>query len=83
MGNKLKKTTPSRQTSRSTASWKSEKFNRLQSELELDVAAGADLGEGCRGWTPSPPLDSDDLLLSETSSMLQKRKTWHDVKLIS
>ena len=29
-----------------------------------------------------PLLASDDLLLSETSSMLQKRKTWHDVSVI-
>ena len=39
---------------------------------QLGRLAGADLGGGCRGCAPPPPLD--DLRFSYTTGILQKKK---------
>ena len=39
------------------------------------MASGADLGGGCRGCAPSPPAPRDDLRSSNTTGILQKKKT--------
>ena len=38
----------------------------------MHIKAGADLGGGCRGCAPPP---RDDLLFSNTTGILQKKKT--------
>ena len=38
-----------------------------------EVVTGADLGGGCRGCAPPPPRD--DLRFSNTTGILQKKKT--------
>ena len=47
-------------------------FPLLYCEL-LTILAGADLGGGCRGCAPPPP-PRDDLRLSNTTGILQKKK---------
>ena len=45
-------------------------------DLKKRTSAGANVGDGGRGCAPpTPTLAPGDLLLSEISSMLQKRKT--------
>ena len=42
-------------------------------ELSQAFVTGADLGGGCRGCTPPPPLD--DVRFSNTTGILPKKKT--------
>ena len=39
-------------------------------------SSGADLGGGCRGCAPSPPLPRDDLQFSNTTGILPKKTMW-------
>ena len=41
-----------------------------------DPFAGADLGEGAGGAHPPPPPPRDDLRLSNTTGILQKKNMW-------
>ena len=41
-----------------------------------DPFAGADLGEGAGGAPPLPPPPRDDLRLSNTTGILQKKNMW-------
>ena len=43
---------------------------------EKPYNTGADLGGGCRGCTPPPPLPRDDLRLPNTTGILQKKTMW-------
>ena len=47
---------------------------RTHLQLAVEIP-GADLGGGCKGCAPPPPLPRDDLRFSYTTGILQQKKT--------